>query len=277
MASAAIQRRRNCMNQHKGYYSLIQFCPDPSRLEGINIGVLVYSPDSGRLVFRLTESNQRIRRVFGQQDWNFIDRVRESVHSRLQSEKFDTVNDLESYIAKRANVVQLTPVRPLKIGDIDQEVSALYRRLVERDRVARRPRISTYLSKKLIEAGVEGLVKKSISIEIPTFKQPIRVPYGYQNGRFNLISPIQFNPDREDILTKAGKSAIEGQLLYQNPDPLLGELRLVVIARFAERNGTSSRELIGKIFEEHQVSLHTFENMEPLLEDIKKSARLHSI
>ena len=264
------------MNQHKGYYSLIQFCPDPSRLEGINIGLLVYSPDQGRLAFRLTQSNQRIRKFFGRQDWNFIDRVRESVQSRLQSERFDTVQDLESYIAKRANVVQLTPVRPLKIGDIDQEVSALYERLVESERVTRRPRISTYLSKRLIEAGVEGLVKKSISIEIPTFKQPIRVPYGYQNGRFNLISPIQFNPDREDILTKAGKSAIEGQLLYQNPDPLLGELRLVVIARFAERNENSSRELIGKIFEEHQVGLHTFENMEPLLEDIKKSARLHS-
>ena len=264
------------MNQHKGYYSLIQFCPDPSRLEGINIGVLVYSPETARLVFRLTQGNQRIRKVFGQQDWNFLDRVRESVQSRLRSEKFETVSDLESYIAKRANVVQLTPVRPLKIGDIDQEISALYRRLVEPETVARKPRIATYLLNKLIEAGVEGLVKKSISIEIPTFRQPIRVPYGYQNGRFNLISPIQFNPDREDILTKAGKSAIEGQLLYQNPDPHLGDLRLVVIARFADRDEISSRKLVGKIFAEHQVSLHTFDNIEPLVEDIRKSARLHS-
>jgi hypothetical protein len=264
------------MNQHKGYYSLIQFCPDPSRLEGINIGVLVYSPESARLVFRLTQGNQRIRKVFGQQDWNFLDRVRESVQSRLRSEKFETVSDLESYIAKRANVVQLTPLRPLKIGDIDQEISALYRRLVEPETVARKPRIATYLSNKLIEAGVVGLVQKSISIEIPAFKQPIRVPYGYQNGRFNLISPIQFNPDREDILTKAGKSAIEGQLLYQSPDPQLGDLRLVVIAKFPDRNENSSRELVGKIFEEHHVSLHTFDNIEPLVEDIRKSARLHS-
>lgn len=176
------------MNQHKGYYSLIQFCPDPSRLEGINLGVLVYSPDDGRLVFRLTQSNQRIRKVFGQQDWNFIDRVRESVQSRLQSEKFETVHDLESYIAKRANVVQLTPLRPLKIGEIDQEVSALYRRLVESERVARQPRISTYLSRKLIEAGVEGFVKKSISIEIPTLKQlkekSARSERGFLGGLF---------------------------------------------------------------------------------------------
>ncbi len=264
------------MNQHKGYYSLIQFCPDPSRLESINLGVLVYSPDHGGLEFQLTESNQRIRKVFGKQDWTFIDRVRESVRSRLQSEKFETVRDLESFITKRANVVQLTPLRPLKIGDIDQEVSALYRRLVASKSVQRRPRITTYLSRKLIEAGVEGLVQKSITVEIPDFKQPIRVPYGYQNGRFNLISPIQFNSDREDILTKAGKNAIEGQLLYENPDPQLGDLRLVVIANFANRNDSSAAERVRKIFDEHQVGLHTFENMEPLLEDIKKSARLHS-
>lgn len=264
------------MNQHKGYYSLIQFCPDPSRLEGINIGVLVYSSETGKLEFRLTQSNQRIRKVFGQQDWNFLDRVRESVQSRLQLEKFETVADLESYISKRANVVQLTPLRSLKIGEIEQDASALYQRLVEPESVERRPRIATYLSKKLVEAGVEGLVKKSISIEIPTFKQPIRVPYGYQNGRFNLILPIQFNSDREDFLTKAGKNAIEGQLLYQHPDPQLGALRLVVIAKFADRGESSSSELVRKIFEEHDVGLHTFENIDPLVEDIKRSAMLHS-
>src|SRR5271168_3906038 len=116
------------MNQQKGYYSLIQFCPDPSRLEGINIGVLVYSSETGSLEVRLTHSNQRIRRVFGQQDWDFLDRARESVQSRLHSERFETVTDLESHISKRANVVQLTPLRPLKFGEITEEVSALYRR-----------------------------------------------------------------------------------------------------------------------------------------------------
>jgi hypothetical protein len=53
------------------------------------------------------------------------------VRSRLQSEKFETVRNLERFITKRANVVQLTPVRPLRIGDIDEYVSALFRRLVE--------------------------------------------------------------------------------------------------------------------------------------------------
>jgi hypothetical protein len=264
------------MNQRKGYYSLIQFCPDPSRLEGVNIGVLVYSPEDGALKFRITQKNQRIRKFFGQQNWDFLNRAREAMQARLHTEKFETVSELENYISRRANVVQLTSLRALKISDIDRDVETLFQRLVGLEAVERKPRISTFLSHMLVEAGVEGLVQKSISIEIPAFKQPIRVPYGYQNGRFNLIAPVQFDADAEDILSKAGKRAIEGQLLYQNPDPNFGDLRLVVIAKFPEHGEASSRELVQKIFKEHDVSLHTFENIDPLFEDIRTSARLHS-
>jgi Protein of unknown function (DUF3037) len=264
------------MNQNKGYYSLIQFCPDPSRLEGINIGVLIYSPESGKLKFRLTENNQRIRKVFGKQDWDFLNRAKESVEHRLETERFATVSDLESYISKRANLIQLTPLRPIRISEIEHDVLALYKRLVGPDRAERKPRIATHLSQRFFEAGVEGLVEKSVSVEIPDFDKPIRVPFGYQNGRFNLISPIQFRPDAEDILTKAGKSAIEGQLLYKNRDPKLGDMRLVVVAKFAEKNGPSSEGLVKRIFDEHQVKLYTFANIDPLVEDIKKSAMLHS-
>jgi hypothetical protein len=263
------------MNQQKGYYSLIQFCPDPSRLEGINIGVVLYSSETGRLELRWSQSNRRIRRVFGQQDWNFLDRVRESVQTGLQLEKFETVRDLEGYIAKRANVIQLTPLRPLKIGKIQEDVSDIYRRLVEPEPIERRHRITTYLSRKFVEAGVEGLMQKSISIEVTAYKHPIRAPYGYQNGRFNLISPIQFNSE-DDVLLTAGKSALGGRLLYENPDPERGPLRLIVVAKFADRSEDASRELVRKVFEEHEVCLHTFENIEPLVEDIKKSAETHS-
>ncbi len=71
------------MNQRKGYYSLIQFCPDPSRLEGVNIGVLVYSPENGALKFRITQKNQRIRKFFGQQNWDFLNRAREAMQERF--------------------------------------------------------------------------------------------------------------------------------------------------------------------------------------------------
>ena len=67
------------MSITKGYYSLIQFCPDPSRLEGVNIGVLLFSPENGKLKFRLTENNRRIRKVFGKQDWDFLKQIPKSL------------------------------------------------------------------------------------------------------------------------------------------------------------------------------------------------------
>jgi hypothetical protein len=264
------------MNQNKGYYSLIQFCPDPSRLEGINIGVLVFSPESGKLKFRLTENNQRIRNVFGKQDWDFLNRAKQSVEHRLGTERFASISDLESYVSKRANLIQLTPLRPMRISDIEHDVFALYKRLVGPDKRERKLRIATHLSQSFFDAGVADLVEKSVSVEIPDFDEPIRVPFGYQNGRFNLISPIQFKPDAEDILTKTGKSAIEGQLLYKNCDPRLGDMRLVVVAKFAEKNESSSEELVKRILDEHQVKLYTFANIAPLIEDIRKSAMQHS-
>lgn len=263
------------MNQHKGYYSLIQFCPDPSRLEGVNIGILIYSPETERVEFRLTDNNQRIRKIFGKQDWSFLARARESVKHRLRSERFACVTDLESFISKRANFIQLTPLRPMKISEIERDASALWERLVGPERTERKPRIATHLSQKFFEAGVADLVKKSVSIDIPEFSKPLRMPFGYQNGRFNLIAPIQFKPDAEDILAKAGKSAIEGQLLYNNRDPKYGDMRLVVVADFAEGN-KSSEGIVKRIFDEHEVKLYNFINIAPLVEDIKKSATLHA-
>jgi hypothetical protein len=72
------------------------------------------------------------------------------------------------------------------------------------------------------------------------------------------------------------RSLLEGRLLYGNPDLLRGPLRLIVVAKFADRSEDYSRELVRKVFEEHEVCLHTFENIEPLVEDIKKSAGTHA-
>jgi hypothetical protein len=46
----------------KSYYSLTPVCPDASRLESINLGVLVYSPETGWLQFLLAQGNDRIRK-----------------------------------------------------------------------------------------------------------------------------------------------------------------------------------------------------------------------
>ncbi|MGD0830952.1 MAG: DUF3037 domain-containing protein [Terracidiphilus sp.] len=263
------------MNQDKGYYSLIQFCPDPSRLEGVNIGIVVYSSSEKRVRVRITKDNRRIKKVFGNQDWRLLNRAKASIESQLQSEHFVTIGDLEAYIAKRANIIQLTAPRSVRITDLETVSKELQNRLVGPDLLERKHRIEGDLRKRFFEAGVVDLVQKSVNVEVPDLKKSIRVPYAYQNGRFNLISPVQFD-DPETISSKIGKSAIEGQLLYSHLDPNFGEMRLVVVANFEEQIVDSTREFVKRTLIAHSVTVYSFEDLRPLVDDIRQSAAAHS-
>jgi hypothetical protein len=264
------------MSHNRGYYSLIQFCPDSSRLEGVNVGVLLYSINEKRLEVLISQSNQRIRRFFGNQDWNLVNRAKLSIENQLRSQQFLDINELESFISRRANIIQLTQPRPIAISDLAKDTKDLHERLVGREPIERRRRIDGYLTDKFLAAGVVGLVRKSVNIELPNLKKSIRVPYGYQNGRFNLISPVQFDLEFDGVLAKTGKSAIEGQLLYKSRHAEFGDMRLLVIARFPKQVESETREFVRKTFEEHSVQLHTFDDLGPLVADIRRSAELHS-
>ena len=55
------------MNATKGYYSLVQYCPDVARQEAANVGVVLFCPELAFLEARLASSNHRIRRFFGEE------------------------------------------------------------------------------------------------------------------------------------------------------------------------------------------------------------------
>lgn len=58
------------MKPQRGYYSLIQFCPDPSRLEAINVGVALFCPDSEFIGARTAAGNQRPAKLVGRDELN---------------------------------------------------------------------------------------------------------------------------------------------------------------------------------------------------------------
>jgi len=149
------------MSQNKGYYSLIQFSPDPSRLEAVNIGVVLYSLSERKLLIRISRSNQRIRKFFGNQDWRFLNRAKAAIANRLRSEYFPSLEDLEAFISRRANAIQLTAPRPMRISEIQQDVQNLFDRLVGEDLTDHRFSIASVLKKKLADAEVTSLVQKN--------------------------------------------------------------------------------------------------------------------
>src|SRR6266508_1608612 len=128
-------RRRTPMKPAKGYYCLIQYCPDLSRLEAANIGVLLFCPERHFLKARTGHAARRIQQFFGlkgEEKWR-IDSLRISIEERLKIEKqnFQSVEDLERFIATRANTIQITAPRPMKVYDPEKDLEELFEQLVE--------------------------------------------------------------------------------------------------------------------------------------------------
>src|SRR3989304_5504810 len=122
------------METSKGYYSLIQYCPDLSRLEAANIGVILFCPGRGFIRAKIAHGNDRIRRFFGSQDsdWTQINAVKNAIINRLEvtGKDFKNLNDLTSFIATRVNGEQGTAPRPMKVSEPEKDLDELFDDLV---------------------------------------------------------------------------------------------------------------------------------------------------
>ncbi len=119
----------------RGYYSLIQFCPDPARAEVANLGVILFCPDLGFLDVRMAPNNDRVRQFFGEgsfDDWA-LSSGKQALCARLcaDGEEFRTVADLERFAQTRANELILTSPRPVKVVDPERDLDTLYADLVQ--------------------------------------------------------------------------------------------------------------------------------------------------
>ena len=53
------------MKPMRGYYCLIQFCPDPSRAEAVNLGTLLFCPDVKFIGARTSAGNHSAAKLVG--------------------------------------------------------------------------------------------------------------------------------------------------------------------------------------------------------------------
>ncbi|MBI4527523.1 MAG: DUF3037 domain-containing protein [Deltaproteobacteria bacterium] len=269
------------MDLSNGYYCLIQYCPDLSRLEAANIGVLLFCPERRFIRAKTAQGNDRIRKFFGSEDndWTQINAIKNSIEGRLEvaGQQFKTLEDLTSFIATRANEIQITPPRPMKVLEPEQDLQELFEELVggryrqPLKHVA--PSVEKALSKVFKEKSVEEFIVKDVTVTVPAFRTSLIVPFGFQNGRFNLIEPVRFQQTTESrIIDVACRHAVEGRSLYDKPDKRLGELRLVVVGLFTDE-AIEYRELVDSILTENRVTLHTLDDVQRLIEEIRSTAR----
>lgn len=270
----------------KGYFCLVQYCPDLARREVANIGVLLFSPEHKFLEARLASSNQRVRRFFGDHadHYKHVNAMKAAFTERLRVEKreFSSLEDLTLFVTTRANRIVLTPPKAVRVVNPARDLEALYATLVDE------PSLSTQvaeasirdlplrkrLDQVLLMPDLAPKIRTSIHVQVPVLKCEVEMPFGYQNGRFNLIQPSSF-PQKSitKVREAACRLAVEGDSLFQYQDPHLGELQLVVVADF-KHTGDEGAAALKDMFGEYKVKLYTPDTLVELEQEIREHGKV---
>ncbi|MEX2213491.1 MAG: DUF3037 domain-containing protein [Phycisphaeraceae bacterium] len=263
------------MSDLKGYYSLVQFCPDLSRAEAVNVGVLLFCPQRGFIAARTQHSNERVRKFFGADtfDGERLNAAKEALEKRLQTEhdRFSSVDDLNRFISTRANELVLTAPRSVKVDDPDEDIELLFAELVG-GRAKRRPKPSLLL--KLDEAlrrpSLLSKVKYGEKVNVPIINRVLDIPYTYRNGERRLVKPQLFGPS--NAIGSAMQLAIEGDLLHKHPTGE-GKRQLIVVS---DTQGVEKpadlRRTISTLFSDYNVRTIWPEQIAAFADEVEKVA-----
>lgn len=76
--------------------------------------------------------NDRLQQFFGTVEPQAVQAATVAVASRLQSDRqaFRTIEDLDRFIATRANALAMTPARPVSVIDAPRQLDELFTELV---------------------------------------------------------------------------------------------------------------------------------------------------
>lgn len=266
----------------KGYYSLAQFCPDLSRLEAANVGIILQVPEQRFIRARMARGSDRIRRFFSGQDFGELEHVnfmKQALANRLEVEaaNFKTPEDLNRFAEQQANELLVTAPRFVKVSDPEEDLEKLFDELVggrgqrpDRDQVepVRRLLRRTFEREKL-----ESFLQRNVTVHIPAFHAQLTIPFAFNNGACNLIQPYQFgHATPAGIRSAACQLAVQGSSLHRQPDKELGELQLLVVGAF-RKDAKEQEGGVHDILNETGVKLYTWQKIGELTDKIRASAK----
>jgi hypothetical protein len=261
----------------KGYYSLIQYCPDQSRLESANVGVVLFCPEQRFLRAKLTQTNQRLAKFFGRDsfDPDAVALAKDAIEGRLnrRGDELTTIEELHQFVATRANAVLLTPPRPMRVDDPMEDLEVLYQGLVGgKSRGARSPKRWAELDAAFDRSDLAGKIRRGAQVVLPVIGKKFVAPYAFQNGHLNLIKPIDVPTGEARALQVAGTLALEGDLLQKHPTP--EDARLIAVPRFSgpPTSNEDVRRLVMGLFSEYKIRTVEIQDLSRLAQEIGATA-----
>lgn len=191
-------------------YRILRYTPNLVRDEWVNIGVLLFDPDTGERRLRMIEEQEefhRVRRLHPQADEVLLRTLRDDLEDRFQSAatnggKAHTGN-WQQLLAKwdetLSNALQLAPQKGVFAADLDAELERLYADHVAPQRSAgrvgapgSRATMRSYCSQVFRQARLWDRLQKSVRAEEFTFSgDPMRLDYSYRrNGTRGFVQTL---------------------------------------------------------------------------------------
>lgn len=119
----------------RGFYSLVQYCPDRFRAEVVNVGLVLLCIDPHAIHIRMAESHHRVRNLFemSKSDMNNLEISMKGLQNRIVESvnEIQTFEDLATFVASRANSLRLTEPRLTKVEKIEDDFERLFSQLVD--------------------------------------------------------------------------------------------------------------------------------------------------
>jgi Protein of unknown function (DUF3037) len=193
-------------------YRVLRYTPNLVRDEFVNIGVLVFDPESGERRLRLIEERDeyvRVRRLHPKADEALLRALRNDLEDRFASAsdlfrgngqaheegngRADWLKLLGKWDDTLSNALQLAPQKGTFANDLDAETDRLYADHVALERGAARvgapgsrATMRLYCQQVFQQAHVWHRIQRNIRASEFTFPgDPMRVDYGYQRSDRN--------------------------------------------------------------------------------------------
>ena len=191
-------------------YRILRYTPNLVRDEWVNIGVLVFDPQSGERRLRLIEEQEeyaRVRRLHPAADETVLLALRDDLENRFEGARRNNGHanggGVEELLRKwdetLSNALQLAPQKGVVAGDLDAELERLYADHVAVPRAPARAgtpgsrvQMRSYCSQVFRQARLWERIQKSVRAAEFTFPgDPMRLDYSYRrNGTLGFVHTL---------------------------------------------------------------------------------------
>ncbi len=265
----------------RGFYSVVQYCPDRFRAEAVNVGLVLLCVDPHAVRVKMTGNHDRVRKLFAisKQGSKNLKFSTDGLTSRIENsaDELRTPEDLAAFAASRANDLRLTEPRLAKLANFDEDFDRLFAQLVETHSTAELAEASPaeVLPPKLGEVFYRLQQARKIwqpgMITVPVYKRKLEIPYAYRNGVVNLVKPHVFPANRR-AETQAATLTVNGQLIQKHP--IDGERHTLIVVSTQE-NAEQAKEIddhVAPLFRELGVRLVRPHEADAFANEVEASA-----